>query len=206
MTNVTDDLEAVRVLITTLENFGAEEQDRIIRWACEKLGIAVPESKSAGGADKKTKDPLNPPPAKTDIKSFVTDKKPRSDTQFAAAVAYFYEFEAPIEERKDAINSEILQDACRKVGRSRLADPNKTLNNAMAGGMMDRGTERGHFKINSIGENLVAMVLPDGSISTVKSRPKTKAKKKAKTKAKKKAKAKAKKKVKAKAKKKVKKK
>lgn len=50
-------------------------------------------------------------------------KNPRTDSQFAATVAYFYRFEAPENEREDTITKDILQESCRKVGRERFANP-----------------------------------------------------------------------------------
>jgi hypothetical protein len=83
--------------------------------------------------------------------------------QFAATVAYYFAFEAPLGERKDSITADDLQDACRQVGRHRLKRPIKTLHNAHASGLLDKAGERGAFKINTVGENLVAVTLPSGS-------------------------------------------
>jgi len=49
-------------------------------------------------------------------------RKPRNDVQFAAAVAYYYRFEAPPADRKEAIDKEDLQEAARKAGRERFAN------------------------------------------------------------------------------------
>jgi hypothetical protein len=35
-----DDYEAVRTVVATLESFDANDQERILRWAREKLGLA----------------------------------------------------------------------------------------------------------------------------------------------------------------------
>jgi hypothetical protein len=40
-------------------------------------------------------------------------KNPKSDTHFVAATAYYYRFDAPIEERNESINADELQDAAR---------------------------------------------------------------------------------------------
>lgn len=40
MAKTTDDLEAVRAVAAALGDFSPEEQERIIRWAREKLGLA----------------------------------------------------------------------------------------------------------------------------------------------------------------------
>jgi hypothetical protein len=66
----------------------------------------------------------------TDIKTFVDFKKPLSDSQFAATVAYYYRFEAPEPQRKASLSSADLIDACRQTGRERLKHPAQTLVNA----------------------------------------------------------------------------
>ena len=169
-----DDLEAVRAVVTALVPFNSDDQERILRWAREKLGLPTGSPQNAelpaktgsqssteaipGGAASAQKRRLT-------IKEFVDQKSPRSDNQFAAVVAYYYRFESPESERKGFITAEDLQDACRKAGRDRLAKPSVTLNNAHSVGLLDRG-QRGEFTINAVGENLVAMTLPaaaDGS-------------------------------------------
>ena len=81
-------------------------------------------------------------------------------------VAYYYRFEAPPAERKDAINKEDLQEAMRLAGRQRFNNPLQTLANAHIVGLLDRGSEKATFTLNSVGENLVAMTLP-GTGNTV---------------------------------------
>ncbi len=95
----------------------------------------------------------------SDIKSFVEKKKPSSDTQFAATIAYYYRFEAPGHLRKESITSADLQDACRQTGRRRIRHLRQTLVNTHRQGLLDRA-ERGAYSINTVGENLVAMALP----------------------------------------------
>ena len=90
------------------------------------------------------------------------------DVQFAAAVAYYYRFEAPQAKRKDAINKDDLQEATRKATRDRFGNPLKTLQNAHQLGRLDKGSEKATFTINSVGENLVAMTLPGDSTNSAK--------------------------------------
>ncbi len=173
MTKATDDLEAVRTIAQALEGFDAPDQQRIIRWAAEKAGLALTVGSGAplppaGGIPPK----LNPtPPDGTtkDIRTFVAEKNPRSDNQFAATVAYYYRFESPDSERKEAITAGDLQEACRRAGRSRLKSPGKTLFNAHNVGLLDKA-DRGAYSINAVGENLVAMTLPSGTQAGIKPR------------------------------------
>ena len=168
-----DDFDAVKAVVTALEGFDAKTQERILRWTREKLGLAgtalesVTPSLHRVTAAQPTPQALLTPPSTTDIKTFVAAKDPKSDTQFAATVAYYYRFEAPPDQRKDSITGEDLQDACRKVGRARFPRVAQTLVNTHAQGLLDRG-ERGAYSINTVGENLVAMALPtDGASKSI---------------------------------------
>jgi hypothetical protein len=156
MTAPTDDLEAVRQLVATLSGVDAKDRDRVIRWAREKLGMEAAPMPPAPS-------PVPTPPGGRDIRSFMDAKKPTTDSQFVAAVAYYYRFEAPQVERKETIGAEELLDACRTAPWHRPARPAQTLIDASKAGYLDRTTEQGRYRINSVGENLVAMVLPGQS-------------------------------------------
>lgn len=179
MTKPPDDLEAVREIASTLEPFQAADRERIIRWARERLGMAAPAASlqlpgplPASGSAAAT--PGTTPPA-TDIKSFIKAKNPKNDTQLAATVAYFYRFTAPEGERKDAISGPDLLEACRLADWKRPARAAQTMVNAFGAGVFDKaGT--GSYRLNSVGENLVAMVLPGDGTSQArpaKTKPKT---------------------------------
>jgi hypothetical protein len=193
MAKTADDLEAVRTIANALEGFNPEDQERIVRWAREKIGLA-PAPQVLSSPQLTPRDTLQIATQITgpttesvvqgstkDLKSFVNAKKPKSDVQFAAAVAYYYNFEAPPEQKKGEIDSDILQNACRLAGRERFKDPRKTLNNAKTLGMLDSGSEAGKFAINTVGENLVAMALPGGDTPPRNKKPKVKSKRQNKT-------------------------
>jgi hypothetical protein len=174
MSTEVNDFDAAKTISDLLKDMEKERQERVLRWVAESLSIKLhlrheaPLTATASGAN-----PLvGPAPMgrTTDIKSFVDAKKPKSDNQFAAVVAYYYRFEASPDERHESITAEILQNAARLAGHARLAKPLKTLNNAKRLGYLD-SAERGAFRINSVGENLVAMTLP-GSDKAVKAHSK----------------------------------
>lgn len=186
-----DDLDAIRTIVDALTPFDAEEQKRIVRWAFEKLGLTVAPATPPAPATPIAQvppaavvppvvaaAPLVTPSANQDIKSFVGSKSPANDMQFAATVAYFYAFEALEEHKKSEIGSEDLQEACRLTGRERLSNPGQTLRNAAYNGLLDKGSEKGAYKINTVGENLVALTLPAGTAPT-KPKPARKRAKKA---------------------------
>jgi hypothetical protein len=178
MSSKSDDLEAVRSVADTLQPFANDDRERIIRWAREKLGMtAIVASTAAPRADVAV-DSVRGATAvgnqgAVDIKKFVNEKAPRSDVHFAATVAYYHQFKAPEIQRKGSITKEDLVEACRQVDRKRPKVPAQVLVNAYHDGLFDRGG-KGHYKLNSVGENLVAMALP-GSSEAAKSKRRAKA-------------------------------
>jgi hypothetical protein len=167
-----DDFEVTKIIVEALEPFEAKDRERIFRWACEKLGIiqqttvqTVPQKEViAETAGRPTSHTFQQGPSHTkDLKTFISEKSPNSNNQLAAAVAYYYMFEAPINERKNFIVKEDLQNACRIGGLARLVKPEMTLVNAYNMGLLDKGAENGTYKINSVGENLVAMTMPSAN-------------------------------------------
>lgn len=163
-TQAPDDLQAVRAVIDAVKPFPPEDQQRIFRWAAEKLklrsepspGGETPEQTKEGGTGGAARERA------LDIRSFVHAKSPKSDVQFAAAVAYYLKFEAPAAERKDFLSEKDLREAFRKAKRHQPRNVYQTLHNAKNLGYLDAGAEKGTFAINSVGENLVAIVLPGG--------------------------------------------
>ncbi len=179
-----DDLEAVRNVVEALKDFLPEEQERIIRWSREKLGLAGSEAvqkehRFVGRELAVTPDQRAEGLKIRDIRSFVAEKDPKTDSQFAAVVAYYYAFEAPEGQKKDSIASTDLQDACRQAGRERLTKPIMTLHNAANAGLLDKAGEPGSFKLNTVGENLVAMTLPEKGTGKLPMRRSPKSKKSA---------------------------
>ncbi|OLC32831.1 MAG: hypothetical protein AUH28_11710 [Acidobacteria bacterium 13_1_40CM_56_16] len=174
MSDTKNDFDIAKNLFAQLDGLDTDRQHRILRWVAESLGIALhvknPSSpativESPSGDIGGTAPPVAGEYRVTDIKSFVDSKNPKSDVQFAAVVTYYYRFEAPHVARKETITSEILQDSTRLTGRKRLAKPLKTLNNAKTLGYLD-SAGRGAFRINTVGENLVAMTLPSPQTET----------------------------------------
>jgi len=180
----TDDFDIGKAIFDQLKDLPPERQQRVLRWVAEGLGVP----QAAVAAQPIQIAGVNNPPhvphpgqsgvsSGADIKTFIANKTPKSDQQFAAAVAYYYRFEAPPAERRESIDGDLLQEATRLAGRTRLTSPRNTLNNAKGSGYLD-STSPGVFTINSVGENLVAMTLPGGGDAGTRQVKKPKAKKK----------------------------
>ncbi len=159
-----DDFGVAKKVAELLKDLDRPRQQRILRWVSESLGLELSEprgvSTSVDAAPRaEVLAPRASSPIRKDIKTFMEEKKPKSDMQFAAAVAFYYRFEAPDSQRLESINAEALQESTRLAGRTRLANPTMTLINAKNQGYLDK-LGKGEFRINSVGENLVAMTLP----------------------------------------------
>lgn len=167
MTTPPDDLEAVRKVIEALTPFNKDDQERIVRWAREKLGLSPSYESTAihpqSSGPRQSGFPAPSGTSSVTLRDFVEQKQPKADVHFVAVVAYYYQFEAGDAERKTSITAKDLQDACRLAKRNRFKDPGVALQNAFKVGYVDKA-ERGSYRLNSVGENLVAMALPGGGV------------------------------------------
>jgi hypothetical protein len=162
--------DAAKEIVAALQGMDKPSQALAMRFASETLGL------SFGTVTQAPTTPIISPSTSAcpssvpivghsmDIKQFTVTKAPKSDQQFAAVISYYYRFEAPEAQRKETIDAEVLLEAARLAGRKRPPKPNITLNNAKNSGYLD-SVSAGKFRINSVGENLVAMALP-GNDST----------------------------------------
>jgi hypothetical protein len=167
-------LDAAQKIVAELQGMTPEHRSLALKFAAETLGLNLPSltAQPAHVPPAAAHPPATTPPAhsggghSTDIKSFTTLKTPKSDQQFAAVVAYFYQFEAPPDQRKDMIDVETMKHAARLAGRRQPPKWIYTLTNAKNAGYLDSAGD-GNFKLSPVGENLVAITLPDNASAPV---------------------------------------
>ncbi len=168
-------LDAAQNIVRELAGMTSDHRSLALKFAMETLGLQLPAAllpvaaplirahqqipqHAAAGADHST-----------DIRSFTAMKAPKSDQQFTAVVAYFYQFESRPDDRKDSIDADTMKEAARLAGRPQVPRWGMTLTNAKNAGYLD-AAGGGRFKLSSVGENLVAITLPgNGSPSGNKS-------------------------------------
>jgi hypothetical protein len=178
MTANKSDFQAAEEIKNIVQGKDIAEVEKIFRWVTESLGLKEPAKTAEnpaittppGGSGMAHASPLGAIPK--DIRSFVQEKAPKKDIQLAATIAYYFLFVASEKNRKETISAKDLNEACRQARSFGLKDAGDTLNNAMKQGYFDRAT-RGNFKLNSVGENLVAMALPGtggGAASSVRNK------------------------------------
>ncbi|MGH8327649.1 MAG: hypothetical protein ACRET2_12885, partial [Steroidobacteraceae bacterium] len=168
MTTNANEFDVAKAVADQLQGLQKEQQQKILRWVMEHLGLELRVASSAdqrmgetstaagdaaisqGAASQRT----------MDIKTFVDSRSPKNDVQLATVIAYYHRFEASKQDRKEYIDANLLRESMRHIGQQRTsAWAPQTLNNAKTLGYLD-SPERGQFRINSVGENLVVMTLP----------------------------------------------
>jgi hypothetical protein len=163
---VNNEFDAAKIIAETLAGLDRPQQERALRFASEALGIKVPEISAPAARQAEhlsSVENVREPIRALDIKQFTESKAPQSDQQFAAVVAYYYQFEAPADARRDTINVEFLGEAARLATRKRPS--RHALNNAKNAGYLD-SAGHGEFRLNTVGENLVAITLPGKAVAT----------------------------------------
>lgn len=166
MTSPATDFDVAKSVSELLEKLDRGRQELVLRWVRESLrldSVPSPGAPSLGVPIETYIGVGNHPDGRgtpaVDLRSFVEQKRPKSDIQFSAVVAYYYRFVGPASERREVIDASVLQEAFRLAGRTRPPAPYMTLTNTKNQGYLDK-QGRGEFRINTVGENLVAMTLP----------------------------------------------
>jgi hypothetical protein len=120
--------------------------------------------------------PVTPalPTGDADIRSFATLKAPKTLNEKVAVMAFFLSQMAGPAERRDYITSEDIKPYFIQADFELPTGPaNMTLTNAKNAGYLN-ALERGQYRLNSVGHNLVAHKLPKkegGSKPTRKPKP-----------------------------------
>lgn len=104
---------------------------------------------------------LQPTPARVDIRSLKDTKRPTSAQQMACLVAYYLKELAPEDERKDAIGASELEKYFKQAGFKLPRRLSQVLPDGKSAGYFD-SANRGEYKLNAVGHNLVVHNLPSG--------------------------------------------
>jgi len=107
------------------------------------------------GSDVSPSPPGVTAPALVDIRSFFKEHQPTSDNEAAAAVAYYYKFVAPQEERKEVIDKGALEEGFRFANYPLPKRPDMALVHAKDAGYLSQA-EKGSYRLTTVGHNLVA--------------------------------------------------
>lgn len=175
MSETTDDqeLRAIQQVIAALSDLDSEARARAINYVFQRLGIASPAVLAEAGAPGAT--PTGTEAAapaaqqgrrQVDIRTFGQEKSPRSANERVAVVGYYLSELAPANERKAEISAADIPKYFKQAGFLLPGHARMTLVNAKNAGYLDAGAERGAYKLNPVGHNLVAHSLPAASPTT----------------------------------------
>lgn len=100
------------------------------------------------------------PSVKADIRSLKEEKRPDSAYQMACLVAYYLKELASEDERKETVSAMDLEKYFKQANFKLPKRMQQVLVDAKGAGYFDSGTQRGEYKLNAVGHNLVAHNLP----------------------------------------------
>lgn len=158
------ELQAIQQVIAALSELDAGARTRVIDYVFQRLGL-----KPVTEQHPVVPPPSNPtealPPAQirrrqVDVRSFGTEKSPRSANERVAVVAYYLAELAPETERKAEISAADITKYFKQAGFPLPGAARMTLVNARNAGYLDGGADRGTYRLNPVGHNLVAHSLP----------------------------------------------
>lgn len=150
----------------TIEAKGSEQFLAKVRAALASVltGQAVAISPSQAPNLQQIITGSSPQPARVPtIRDLYEEKRPSSDIQTAALIAYFLSEVAPPGERSSTIDKETMVRYFKLCPRNLpVGDPGQVLRNAKRDGYLDSTQESGQYKLSAIGYNLVVHGLPGG--------------------------------------------
>jgi len=159
--------EAIDEIVQALSALPDGARATAIRAACDHLGLTLPiASPSRPGGDPGTfVDPnlgaggtaLAGQP--TDIRTLKEQKNPGSNQEMACVMAYYLQSLAPQTERKSVVSAADIEKYFAQAGFPLPKAPAQVLVDAKGAGYFD-AADRGNYKLNPVGYNLVVHSLP----------------------------------------------
>lgn len=176
-------VDAITALLTALGPLDAEARVHVIEFVVKRLGIKLPGDSIAAalvstkpelagfGAHGEHLTPLpgaseanNPPPRPAhvvDVRSFAEGKNPQTMSERVAVIAYYLAHEAAPADRKDRLTWDDIEPYFKQAGFPLPTASHMALTNAKNAGYLVP-VDRGQYKLNAVGHNLVAHKLPAG--------------------------------------------
>jgi hypothetical protein len=190
-----DDVRAITAISAALKPLDDDARLRVLEFVLKKydIGLSLPATAaaqndqssltpdSAAAATARSIPSLQPQAAAaatSDIRSFASEKNPKTVNGKLAVVAFYLAHLAPENERRESISADDIKPLFIQAGFALPeAPPRVTLTNAKNAGYFDAAA-RGQYRLNAVGYNLVAHKLPSeearSSAGTKKSKPRKK--------------------------------
>jgi hypothetical protein len=174
--------KAIDEIIEALKGLERDAQKAAVKASCEylKIDLALGKTFSTSPAfEAPTISVSRPDHPISDIRSFKEQKQPQNAIEMAALVAFYLAEVSSGEEQKDTVQTEDMTKYFKQASFPLPARPDFILFNAKKAGYFEQ-TDRGTFRLNPVGYNLVAHNLPRDTSASFPRRPKRKRKSKAK--------------------------
>jgi len=186
-TDVDTEIEAIRVILNSLDPLDVVARESVLDYVFKRLGIKqetaalTPPTQQHAPTTPQQPTLVQPPASQHQhIKDYKEEKQPRSAIEMAAIVAYYLENLAPETERKQTVGTADLNTHFKIAEFKLPAKQQFTLVNARNAGYFD-SAGGGEYKLNAVGHNLVVHSMPRKENGAGATRKRTK--KKASTKA-----------------------
>jgi len=172
---VADELMAIKAVADALQPLDNAGRRHVIAYVAEALGIgSVPLA--AAGSPPEASPALEKPMAAgepaaassppLDIRSLKDQKQPRSANEMAALVAYYVSELLPPGERRPVVTAADIEKYFKQANYRLPGRVAQTLPDAARAGYFD-AVDRGQYKLNPVGYNLVAHGMPSGGADAV---------------------------------------
>jgi hypothetical protein len=188
-----DDVKAISTLLSVLKPLDQDARIHVLDFVLKRLGISLTAGPTTlpdrlSRTEIKSANQTPPVPAlgdNVDIRTFAAEKSPKTVNEKVAAIGFYLAHLAPASERKDYLIADDIKTYFIQAGFQLPTGPaNMTLVNAKNAGYLN-ALDKGQYKLNSVGYNLVAHKLPGGTPAEKRRKTKKPAKPKARPKARK---------------------
>jgi len=162
---IKNELKAIETITDVLRPLDEAAQQRVLRYVMQHLGMQVEQADLSpptlpGNKGAQIEQPTQRLQQQVvDIRSLREQKRPGSDMEMAAIVAYYLSELAPEENQKDVIGTKDIKTYFKQAGHPLPRGPQFTLPNAKSAGYFE-SAGHGKYKLNPVGHNLVVHGLP----------------------------------------------
>jgi hypothetical protein len=167
--NIADELTAIKAVADALQPLSDPARRHVIAYVAEALGIGtVPaDALPTAGADLvgepsvTSEQDLSHTAARLDIRSLREQKQPRSANEMATLVAYYVSELLPSDEQRPVVTAADIEKYFKQANFRLPGRVSQTLPDAARAGYFD-AVDRGQYKLNPVGYNLVTHGMPSG--------------------------------------------
>jgi hypothetical protein len=159
------ELKAIKTIIDLMKPLDDTGRSRVLEYVLKRLDMSAFQSDVATVSEVATSGSsvFAGGPVK-DIRSLTAEKQPRSANEMVALIAYYLSELAPASEASPIVNVEMIRKYFKMAAFPMPRVPKAALTNAAAAGYLEN-VNRGEYRLNPVGYNLVVHALPRSSAS-----------------------------------------